>query len=103
MPLELLDRQREEEVDSPAELDCGLAERPHAVVARAGGLGGVRHPPVREYGVAGEYRARLLRPVADRDHEIPRLIDHIVHALRAMVRPVDSMVAEDFDGERVDL
>src|SRR5687767_13048042 len=100
MALELLDGEGEEEVDAPAKLRDRSPERSKPLGARPGDGGGIRQSPVREHGLTRKPGARLLRPVADRDDDVPPLADHVVDRLRMAVMPPNALLGEHLDGER---
>ena len=97
-PIELLDRQGQQQVDAAADQRKGIHE--------GGLLGGVvtfrgdrvRHPPMREDRLTGEHRARLFRAVADGDHEVPRLPIQPGEAARRVAMPFDPALPESLDG-----
>src|SRR2546426_757350 len=88
-PLELLERERQQQIDPPADQNERIPEGRALGHGVARSLGGVRHAPMGQDRLAGEDRARLLGAVAHRDHEVPRLPLQPVDTARGTAGPRD--------------
>ena len=100
---ELLEWQGQQEVDATTDGQQRVIERPLPFRLGADGLGGVRHSPVGDDRLPGEHRARLPGPIADGDHEVPRLAHHAVQALGGMPRVGVLVGFERCDGQGIHL
>src|SRR6266480_2272946 len=100
-PLELFDRQRQQQVDPTTQEQEGILERRplRGVVARDQGR--IRHAPMSHDRLAGEDRARLLRAVAHRDHEVPGLPFQPVDAAWGPASPRGVVFTQRLDRVRI--
>src|SRR5256885_11511025 len=87
--LELLERQRQEQIDPSADQQERIPERRSLGGFVALDLGGIQHAPMGQHGLAGEDRARFLGPIAYGDDEIPRLALQAVHGAGSAAPPPD--------------
>src|SRR5215468_9961544 len=68
---ELVDRQRDEQLDAVFENNAGIAEGAPLLGFRAAHGGGIGDAPMRGHRIAGPHRAQFARRlVANRDHKI---------------------------------
>src|SRR5207302_7049936 len=88
-PLELLERQCQQQIDPTADQQERIPERRPLGHLVALDLGGVRHPPVRQHWLARKNRARFLGSIAYGDDEVPRLALQAVEATGSPPRPRD--------------
>src|SRR5437899_1606365 len=86
-PLELVQRQRQQQVDPPAEQQERIPERRPLPGLVALHLSGIRHAPVGDQWLSWKDRARLLRSIAHGDHVVPGLALQAIERARRMAGP----------------
>src|SRR3989442_8491358 len=96
-PLELVQRQRQQQVDPPAEQQERIPERRPLPGLVALYLSGIRHAPVGDQWLSWKDRARLLRSIAHGDHVVPGLALQAIERARRMAGPGDAVRTQRLD------
>src|SRR5207253_7863579 len=101
--LELLERQRQQQIDPPTQQHKRVPERRLLGGSITLDLRGVRHAPVSQDRLPGEDGARFLRTIAHGHDEVPMLALQAVDTTRRMAGPRDAVLAQHLDREGVHL